>query len=585
MPGASTRFLSTCVFCLSIAVLAVIIPDLQQRLMLFRDYGFLCVFLTVVLWASSWPIPHVSRYRLGVLIRGNLLPMLLALLLIATAFLVSPPQFRVLADETNLAGISMNMFLRRQITNPIETVPFAVTMQDTITEVVDKRPLLFPLLTFFVHSFLGYHPENAFLLNAVISFLLLLQFYLLLNRWFSRFWSGVGMTLLAAYPLLVLSMTSGSFEMLNLLLIMTCFRSLERLVRLRNVRRAEFLLWTLVLSAQCRYESAVYLPLMFPVAVWVLYKSSLDEIPLRAGVLPLAIVPIFWQRLSFLADSLFDLPAGKSAFSTEWLWPNLVAATSFFFGQKSSYGMIPLLTVGAIAGLIFTALILLRRRTAATESTIVVASIVALSTIFQSAILYLYYWGNLTNRYSFRLGIVFVPVIITLNLLWLTRIQLQQWRCYFTVCLLCLSCLVYYRPVAGMNAASQGMLIYREFQQVRHFLSAQYPQKDVLLISHRPALFTPFRFGAVSIQTAIDKAHLLRERWQNGSFREIVIHQCIRRQDGKGVEPDTGIELPVSTLLTSLASPSAGFHPQSETLLTSELSEEFQMRLIRVFSP
>ncbi|HNV72863.1 MAG TPA: hypothetical protein PKO06_24355, partial [Candidatus Ozemobacteraceae bacterium] len=255
-----------------------------------------------------------------------------------------------------------------------------------------------------------------------------------------------------------------------------------------------------------------------------------------------------------------------------------------FFGQKASYGMIPFLTIGALIGCLTIIYVVAQRQQTFGRPGRVCSFLASAAVFIQLGIMLSYYWGNLGHRYAYRFGIIYVPVIIILNLFLVNLLDTSKWRTRILVAVACLGILIYYRPVAGMNASAQGMLIYREFQQVRTFLEHRYPQQNILLISHRPSLFTPFRWGAISTDFARLHADQIQQRWQKGSFRDIVIHQCIRHRDGLIVDPDTDQQIQLTSTATASSS-ATSLYAKTELLSVTELSEDYQLRLLRVCPP
>jgi hypothetical protein len=141
------------------------------------------------------------------------------------------------------------------------------------------------------------------------------MFYGLLQRWFSQWLSVVGMLLLAAFPLFVLWVTSGGFEIVNLLFSLIAFLLLDTLLVTGEARVIERLGLTLVLLSQLRYESVAITLGVGIAAISAMRYIELSKLTYRSVLLPLLFLPVAWQRLVNLNNSDLQLPQGRAMFS------------------------------------------------------------------------------------------------------------------------------------------------------------------------------------------------------------------------------------------------------------------------------
>ncbi len=95
---------------------------------------------------------------------------LVAFSLTLCGVLVSKPEFRILADETNLLSISQALYENRECKNLTSATYYYYGFKSVINYEIDKRPALFPLTVCFFHSAFGYRPENAFAVNILACF-------------------------------------------------------------------------------------------------------------------------------------------------------------------------------------------------------------------------------------------------------------------------------------------------------------------------------------------------------------------------------------------------------------------------------
>ncbi len=256
-------------------VVAFVVPTRTQMTIWFEASGFYVIFAAYFLLALAWLrdlAEEPTRLFTSQAARETWAPLAAALGLMVLATLASPPTFRILNDELYMLGTSLGMYNNHGLLMPEEGL-LNYCGYTTFEVRLDKRPMAWPFLVYVGHALRGFHPNNAFLANFVVSTLCLFSLQRLLRRWFGSVVGWVGMLLLGATPIFVLWATSGGFEILNILFLILSFLFLDRFLERRSARSFELLVATLVILAQCRYESMVFSVLMFAAAVWARTSS------------------------------------------------------------------------------------------------------------------------------------------------------------------------------------------------------------------------------------------------------------------------------------------------------------------------
>jgi len=110
----------------------------------FHESGFYFIFFTFLIWVLSFRIGMADFESLLTNWRKHFVALCLALALTVSAFLCSTPRFRILADETNLLGMSWSMFEKHSFYNPTQVFYYFDGMCDVIAHEWDKRPNLYP---------------------------------------------------------------------------------------------------------------------------------------------------------------------------------------------------------------------------------------------------------------------------------------------------------------------------------------------------------------------------------------------------------------------------------------------------------
>lgn len=223
---------------------------------------------------------------------------------------LAPPTQRMQFDETSLAGTALDMHWHRAATMTTAAVPFAGEVLG-VERTQDKRPPLFPFLVSLLHDATGPRPANAFAVNLLLFAALLW----LLHRWLVPGLGPVGALaaplLVLACPAVVLSATSGGFELLALLLLLGVLTVARAHLAAPSPARAAQLTALVGLAAASRYETGpLALVLAGPVWWWTRHVPGVVRASVGIGglMLPL-LVPLWWlashaQRPDFYPEAL-----------------------------------------------------------------------------------------------------------------------------------------------------------------------------------------------------------------------------------------------------------------------------------------
>ena len=278
-----------------ICVMSLLIPS-PRLTAIYHNSGFYILFASFIYWAYLQLPRQFNLARLQAFGKDQGLILLFIIAVVALMFLVSPLQFRILADETNLLGIANSMYSQHSFENRTSAL-FYFQQQHQVHSEWGIRPNFYPFLVYVLHSLKGYSAYNGFIVNFIAGVVCLFSFYWLLNRWFSTAMALLGAITLAAFPVFVLWVTSSGFEIVNLALALTAFCWLYQYQQTDDSYHLERLALTLVLLAQTRYESAVF---VFSIGLAVLIMLRVEQIKAlswRFVLVPFFFLPIAWQRV------------------------------------------------------------------------------------------------------------------------------------------------------------------------------------------------------------------------------------------------------------------------------------------------
>ncbi|PKL42592.1 MAG: hypothetical protein CVV41_13670 [Candidatus Riflebacteria bacterium HGW-Riflebacteria-1] len=472
-----------------------------------------------------------------------------ALVLMILTVLASPPDFRILADETNLLGMSQAFYEERSCHNPTQALNYYHGIKRTISSVVDMRPAFYPFLTAAVHALTGYRPENAFVVNAIAGFFILLLMYLLVQQWFGRFWGICSMLLLAAFPLFVLYATSGGFETVNLLFALITLYLAWSFVSKPQADRAELLFLTLPLLAQTRYESALSVLCAVPLVLFCLPRPEYARLTWRTVLVPVLFLPVAWLRVVTFSHRAFQVENVEQAFGLDHFWANLQNALPFFTGSEKAYGMITLLAVTTLAGLVWMLIDRLCQKSEARKES-VFADFVMTFFALHAAARFAYFWGDLRLQYTSRLALIFLPLLVFFSVYLFYRLtttfQLNRnWVVPGAMLLL-----IHSWPVAGQNLAVRDIFYYRELKTVREFLQQHYPNpKGYILAADLSNLYVPFNYSSVTPAWVAASSDEVARSLEKRTWQHLLVIQKINIANNM---PAPGSEMPPRFALKTL---------------------------------
>ena len=388
-------------------------------------------------------------------------------------------------------------------------------------------PIGFSLPSFFIHLFKGYSVTNVFLLNAIAGTLALFSFYLFLRQYFSQILANIGQGLLAAYPIFALWTTSGGFEIVNLWLALLAFYLLSRLLDNGTPQHASQLVFTLILLAQVRYESVVFLIAIAPVAIAYCVMHPQARPSIATAIAPLLLLPVAWQRTLYSDDQAFMVSQEQTMFGLNHFFANIGHAFDFFSGTHSAYGTIPFLLYIALAGIMWGVVHLIQSYKCTPFQTrgIIIAGFASLALL--SMMIFGYVLGNLTRPFSIRLGIIFLPFLIT-GVLYLFHIGISKIpKLIFPILIVPILFFISNLPITSRNESVEQLTLFQINRAYLTFLQDHNPEKNTLVISHHARLFIPHRQSAVTFKYADQNWPRILDDVQKEGVSKVLAFQLI----------------------------------------------------------
>jgi hypothetical protein len=507
----------------------------------FHHLGFYFILISVFLWLI---VLFKSCYR-------NILPFLkkqypgfvASIIFISLIFTMSPPYFKILADESNLIGTSMSMHNNKTVWIPHQGLNLNYERFKPAT-VANKRPILYPFAVAIFHSLIGYSANNGFVVNFICGLLILFFFYVFIARFYARDLAILSLFIFAAIPIFSFWITSSGFEGLNLLFIILFFIAYHRFLVTKDAPAAELLFLTFVLLVQCRYESIIFGIMLLILLPRLLRKDMIKQYSPVTFFTPLLIVPILWQRRLFL--DLIEpvrmnsdlLKTSGQGFHWQSLWINFSKNIFTLSGLDPNYGFIVIVSVLSIAGAYMLIKEGLTRSGNMASETRYVVFAGTLMFILLFLIYSAYQWGNFNLPISNRLAVVFLPFFVFASIHCIYKIfgpvQLQAKIFLFVFFSLNLVC---FWPYAAHQKIIHVLQPSCEYNQVITYFDDRYQTQaeKILLISDRPGQYLIHGYSSIDFEYANDHTAELAGGFNNYFDRIFVLQRCSSATGTPGV--------------------------------------------------
>lgn len=445
--------------------------------------------------------------------------------------------FKILMDEVMLLGTSMTMHLEKAALVPMRGNDIHGAFQ-LLNGELDKRPLFHPFLVSVLHDFTGYRPENPFILNSVLTFVLLGLVFHVGRKIGGNVAGALGVLLLTGLPLLAQNATGGGFELLNLVMILATLVLAIRHAEHRTLETQTPLILGVVLLAHTRYESVLFIFPVIILIVWIWYREGRPLLDVPTALSPLLLVPyalhhrVFSSRAS--SWELGSQPGYETPFSFAYVGDNLAHALRFFFsttGEESNSLVIAFL--GFVAVPFFTlsaAKILKGLRTAPPEKIGLV--IMGLGFAAHTLLLMCYFWGRFDDPVIRRLSL---PLNLALVLA-IVAVAAEFEKTWVWRSLLAISAIGLFGhslPAMARHDYTLDYYIGREAEWKRDFIRA-HPERDYLMIDNSSILWVTHKVSSTPVvQARLRKEHL-EFNFRNRTFAAMFVFQSF------DVDPNTG---------------------------------------------
>jgi 4-amino-4-deoxy-L-arabinose transferase-like glycosyltransferase len=425
-------------------------------------------------------------------------------------------EYRILADETNLLGSAMSLYIDQTYQNITEGTFYYDSFH--ITErVVDKRPPLFSYLITILHFLFGYHSYHGFVVNLVMAFVSGAIFFYIGRKYVDTIYGIMVVMCYASIPIVMIGMGSSGFEVMTAFFnTIAVWRTIEFL-RNPTSFQLELVLLSLLAAAQGRYESII---LTLPVGLAIiscLRRITWHPSALRLLIIPYLFVPLNWQKHITSSINGGD-PEGTMTFSLTYFSKHLIKFFNFWFDWRrlEQPSNLPI-TLAAIMGFFLLTYGAIRSIKTKQSNRILnwtlFLSFVSMALIIGAQLCY--YMGDVTEPAMQRFTIAYAPALAFASAYFF-------WRCYHgtkkSLFIPGILLVIFFlgMSIAGRNPLGKTLVLFREYKAMLHFVQ-KFPQAGTLILSGRPGMFTVHGYGAISHDTFKNRA----KEWQNNMERKL----------------------------------------------------------------
>ena len=577
-------------------------------------YGYFFIFIAFGCFVYS--LYKVSREYFGRIkfTDKSLLPVLVVAGCSIVLLLHEPFGFKVVMDEPLLLSTSRMMHYENQVLTPYEANSYEGSFKVT-KGYLDKRPYFHPFLISLLHTLTGYRPENTFLLNILLTPILLILAYFFGKKLTGRRGGIVAVLLLTSIPLLAQNATGGHFEILNLVMILGVMQLACLYLERPGPERLAALCFGGILLTQTRYESTLFaLPVALVVLLgWIKKKEIIMPWPVVFSPLLLICYPMHF-RVTLSRDDFAQIGdlGNEQAFSWSYFWNNLDEAGKFLFnfGQGLSNSLLVslagVMALGFFAGYLIIQFHEIREK----EPANIVLTLFLGTVMLCFGLVMCYHWGQLSDPVASRFGL---PLLLMFVLT--TTVTITRWPRPFLLSILVLFGVVLWFyllkiepltllttgiklillfiaitagtlfvlakrldaenyfigiillmiifvsvPVTASHRYAQSYTPALEVRMILQFFK-DHPQKDYLLVSRSPLLSISYGIAAVGVPRVLKSPVTIHKHLLHRTYSSIYLFQLADVNDETGeitvledydIGPDFELELVTEQRLVPL---------------------------------
>jgi hypothetical protein len=508
-------------------------------------------------WRELPSLSPRERWQLAAVIAGCTL----------VAALTVPYGYKILYDEPVLQGTAWNLHFFREVGNyqrayNVDGVFSPVGVAGTY---LDKRPFFFAYVVSLVHDLTGYREANAFALNTALMPAVLALVYFYARRFAAHTAALAAVFTLGTLSLLAQNATGAGMELLNLAMILLTLHLAAHWLAAPDEPRLAALVLAVVLLAQTRYESSLYVA---PAALLVLEgwrRAGRLILPPSAVLGPALLVPYALHN-TYLSGTpfLWELRDDDQArFGLRYFSDNLVHAWRFFsdttgLNTASSWWLFGAGFVALGLALVRVARAQPSWRTAPPAA--VALTLVGAAVVANLLLLQFYYWGQLDDAIVGRLSLPFAVLLVLC-----VALAVQRWsspRRPLVALVFAGAALAALTSGLVANARhSQRNILGQELAWEGRVVAARPPGDRLIITGRSVLLWYAKHIAAIPIGRAVVRAEAVQFHLAQHTFAEALVLQIYHPVGAAGgFQLDPNDRLPDAYVLEPVSERRFGAH-------------------------
>jgi len=505
-------------------------PDECTRLVRLTGYWWMLAVVAGAVTALAWCIRESGADRFWRSVRPERGHAVFLVLLSLWVLALDRPGQKIMFDEPMLSATALTMHHERELGATTRAYPLPGVFTILRTH-LDKRPPLFPFLVATLHDLTGFRLTNAIYVNMAGTVALLWLVWLLGRRYGGSPAAGsVAVALLATFPEIGVCATGAGMDQINLVLLAGAWWVALGYLDRPTPARATLFVFTVLLLTYSRYESVLYVAAAG--LVWIAGARRRGQwLPETSwAILPLGLLLYAWHStvLSHSPEQ-WELRAEQTErFSPAYAAHNLEHAARFLFTPSWSQPNSVLLSVAGLAGGVWLAIVVLRRRSTMERNS--ATTLVAFGGVITAAfgLLMCYYWAELDDPIVTRLSL---PLHLLLAILavsaWrevaATHAPARGWR--WPALAVGAATVVFTVPAAALARYSETNLMRKNIEWQQRVVAAQLPAPGLVISNRSPLVWLSAGIPAISADRARIRGDELRWHLQRHSFASVLVMQ------------------------------------------------------------
>ncbi len=491
----------------------------------YLNLSFYCILALFICWVAV-TVNYLIKtgFKLPLFIKMYWHGLLFCLLMTGIIFVTAKPYFRVLCDETNLLAVSKSMLYEKKVDNSTMG-EWYYNNYYSFSKEQEKRPFLFPFLTYTVHTLTGYRVENPFVVNFILLFSLLSMVFVVVGKRLNSVCAYCATLLVAAQPVIAQTAASAGFDLLMVVFIVAAFICLYSY--LKNPNEDTFiLLWvTLLMLANSRYDGLLFILVIIPLLL------ALKQIRMRfinsaiIYITPFLMLPVFWQR--FCLHTNYENPPGVAVFSVLHLIKHSTLFLKTLYNFNYYYPYASLINILGILGGLYFLLMFIYDVWPLGQSNRNFAYIALLCFAAHWVTVNAYYFGNPIQPVSCRFFCLTSLVLSLLCVMYTARLfDALKGNSGVPAIVVSAALFLLYNPVSIENRFSNSLSLPRAYRYEMDFLRKQ-GSDNILVITKWPGMIAVNNYGAVDFAYATKYGVILQDGLRIHRFEHIYAIQDI----------------------------------------------------------